>query len=155
MARAEVPDTTVFIQLIRDQSALPELYRGFKAGRVWLSSVVVAEVYAGSRSREDSRLVDEIVDAMRGVDRLITPGEADWARAGRLINRQIRLRGGLRPCDHLADVLILLSAARLNGTVVTANVRHFDGWAALAHDAGLDVAVAAFPNSGQNALPLS
>jgi hypothetical protein len=41
----------------------------------------------------------------------------------------------------LADVLILVSAARLHAAVVTANIRHFEVWAKLASAAGLDVAV--------------
>ena len=58
-----------------------------------------------------------------------------------MIARRIRLQGGLRPRDHLADVLILISAARLKGVVVTANLRHFEEWARLATAAGLDVTV--------------
>jgi hypothetical protein len=46
--------------------------------------------------------------------------------------------------DHLADVLIVVSAARLKGAVVTLNVRHFETWAALANASGLDVAVTPF-----------
>jgi predicted nucleic acid-binding protein len=78
---------------------------------------------------------------MRRRDRLLTPDDEDWIRAGRLIARQIRLHGTLRPRDHLADVLILISAARLGGVVVTANLRHFEAWRRLAVAAGLDVMV--------------
>ncbi len=85
--------------------------------------------------------MDRIVDAMSRVDRLLTPTAGDWARAGRLIARHIRLHGKVRPRDHLADVLMVVSAARLGGVVVTANVRHFEMWAELARDAGLEVAV--------------
>jgi hypothetical protein len=38
-------------------------------------------------------------------------------------------------------VLILVSAARVGGTVLTRNVRHFQMWAELATAAGLDVTV--------------
>ena len=102
---------------------------------------MVAELYAGTRSPDDARLLDRIVAAMERVDRLLTPSSGDWARDGRLMARRIRLRGDLRPRDHLADVLILVSAARLNGVVVTENLRHFQVWARLATAAGLDVAV--------------
>jgi hypothetical protein len=78
---------------------------------------------------------------MRRADRLLTPNDDDWIRAGRLIARRVRLHGTLRPRDHLADVLILLSAARLRGVVVTANLRHFEAWGHLAVSAGLDVLV--------------
>ena len=74
---------------------------------------------------------------------LLTPTLDEWSLAGRLMARRIRMQGALRPRDHLADVLILVSAARLNGTVLTANVRHFGPWAQIAARAGLDVSVTA------------
>jgi hypothetical protein len=63
--------------------------------------------------------------------------------AARLIARRIRLHGSLQPRDHLADVLVLVSAARLHGEVVTTNQGHFRAWARLARAAGLDVTVSA------------
>jgi predicted nucleic acid-binding protein len=126
---------------VRRASRWPALQRSLQAGRVWLSSVVLAELYAGTRSPEDALLLNRIAATMERIDRVLTPTVGDWARAGRLIARRIRLQGGMRPRDHLADVLILVSAARLNGVVVTANLRHFEAWAHLATAAGLDVAV--------------
>lgn len=83
---------------------------------------------------------------MDRVGRLLTPTPGEWARAGRLIAPRIRLRGALRARDHLAEVLIVVSAARLNGTVVTANVQHFEMWTDLAGAAGLDVTVTPYPS---------
>jgi len=75
------------------------------------------------------------------VERVLTPTGGDWARAGRLIARYSQLHGGLKPRDHLADVLILVSAAHLSGVVLTANSRHFEVWANLAQKSGLTVGV--------------
>jgi predicted nucleic acid-binding protein len=144
VARPEVPDTGVFIQVMRQPRSWAAFQHALAAGRIWLSAIVVAELYAGTRSREDTRLLDRIAGAMWRIDRLLTPCADDWARAGRLIARAARLRGAVRPRDHLADVLILVSAARLRGTVVTANLRHFELWAVLATAAGLDVTVTPF-----------
>jgi len=141
VARPEVPDTSALLDAVRRPERWPALQRSLESGRTWLSSVVVAELYAGTRSPQDALVLDRIVAAMRRVGRELTPSEGDWARAGRLIARRIRLSGGLRPRDHLADVLILVSAARLGGVVVTANVRHFQAWARLASASGLDVEV--------------
>lgn len=69
------------------------------------------------------------------------PSSYEWTQAGALLARRVRLYGAIKPRDHLADVLILLSAARVNGEVITANRRHFDAWAELARRAGLDVTV--------------
>jgi hypothetical protein len=95
----------------------------------------------GSRSRDEAVLVNRIVAAMQRVERLLTPTAGDWSQAGRLIARRIRLQGGLPARDHMADVLILVSTARLGGVVVTANLRHVEAWSRLAARAGLDVAV--------------
>jgi predicted nucleic acid-binding protein len=103
--------------------------------------VVVAELYAGTRSPEDVAILDRVVSAIERTERLLVPDAGDWARAGRLMARRVRLHGDLRPRDHLADVLILVSAARLGGEVVTLNLRHFKAWERLARAAGLDVVV--------------
>jgi len=141
VARAQVPDTSVLIRVLRDPDTWPSFQQALTSGRVWLSSVVVAELYAGTRSREDARLLDRIVGAMNRVERVLTPTGGDWIRTGRLIARYTRLHSELKPRDHLADVLILVSAAQLSGVVLTANVRHFRLWADLAEKAGLTVGV--------------
>ena len=141
MARAEVPDATVFIQVIRNSATWPAFQEKLASGRVWLSSVVLAELYAGTRSRDDARIIDRVASAMYQGQRLLTPSVSDWTRAGRLISRRVKLSGEMRPRDHLADVLILVSAARVKGTVVTVNLRRFDAWAKVAVAAGLDVSV--------------
>ena len=143
MARPEVPDTTVFIQFFRSSRGETELFRAIAGGQLWLSSVVIAELYAGTRSPDDARLLDRVVTVMRRIERILTPTDEDWIKAGRLIGRRIRLAGALRPRDHLADVIILVSAAYLGGKVLTANVRHYEAWADLARSAGMDVMVEA------------
>lgn len=83
---------------------------------------------------------------MSRANRLLTPEAGDWSLAGRLLARRARLRGALRLRDHIADVLILVSAARLRGAVSTSNVRHFEAWAQLARAGGLDVVVIPYRN---------
>jgi predicted nucleic acid-binding protein len=142
MARPLVPDTTALIGAIRDSrsSLLEAIFRG----QVWLPSVVACELYAGTRSQEERRLLDRLVRGAARGQRLLVPTSGEWTQAGTLIARRIRLEGLLRPRDHLADVLIVVSAARVAGDIVTDNRRHFQAWTALARRAGLDVALAAF-----------
>ncbi|MBI2942036.1 MAG: PIN domain-containing protein [Chloroflexi bacterium] len=139
--RSEVPDTSVLITVVREAPGRREFLDRVRADRVWLSTVVAAELYAGTRSRDDAHAIDRVVATMERLRRLLVPTADDWIRAGRLLARRTRLQGAIRPRDHLSDVLILLSAARLKGTVVTDNVRHLDMWAELARTAGLDVTV--------------
>lgn len=145
MARAEVPDTSLLIARMRARRAWPAFQESIATGRFWLSSVAVAELYAGTRSRNDALLLDRFVALLQRLERLLIPTADEWRTAGRLLARRVRLYGPLRPRDHLADVLILVSAARIGGTVVTANVRHFTMWASLASAAGLDVRVTPVP----------
>ena len=77
--------------------------------------------------------------------RFLTPTADEWVQAGTLLERRARLYGALRAPDHLADMLILLSAARIGGEIRTGNLRHFEAWAELARRAGLDVTVRAAP----------
>ncbi len=142
MSRPLVPDTTVLIDLIRQPRGLPEFQRDVAAGRLYMPSVVIAELYAGSRSPAESVILDRIVRAINRIDRMLTPSAEEWATAGRLIARRIRLHGALRPRDHLADVLIVVTAARLTGEVVSANRVHMTDWITLARGTGLDVTLA-------------
>src|SRR5436305_9403408 len=107
MARPEIPDTSVFIHFFRDFDVGSSLHDAIGGGRLWLSSVVAAELYTGTRSYEDARVLDRFFAAMNRIERVLTPSAGDWVRAGRLISRRVRLAGALRPRDHLADVLIL------------------------------------------------
>lgn len=153
MARPEVADATVLIRWAHRGGNLRELHQRMSGGRLWLSSVVATEFLAGTRSAEEGQLFGRFVALMSDEGRILTPSEEDWIIAGRLISRRIRLHGPLRPRDHLADVLIVVSAARIGGTVITANLRHVEPWAALARSARLDVRVA--PDDISSAAPIA
>lgn len=137
MARPLVPDTTEFIDAIREPR--PALFDAIYRGQVWLSAVVACELYAGTRSQGERGLLDRLVRGALRAQRLLVPTSDEWVQAGTLIARRIRLHGTLRPRDHLADVLIVVSTARVAGEVLTANRRHFEAWTELARRAGLDV----------------
>ena len=140
MPRPLVPDTTAVIGAMRDPRST--LLEAIARGHVWLSSVVACELYAGTRSQAERVLLDRLVRGATLGERLLVPTLDEWARAGTLIARRIRLDGLMRPRDHLADVLIVVSAARIAADIVTVKRRHFDAWTSLARRAGLDVALA-------------
>lgn len=148
MARPAILDTTMIIEGLRHPERQPALIRAFRLRTIWLTSVTVAELYAGCRSVQEARILDRLVDTFARGQRLLTPTQEDWRLAGQLIARCIRLYGAITPRDHLADVLIVVVAARLRGTVVTANRRHFERWVDIARRARHDVTVTpsdAFP----------
>jgi predicted nucleic acid-binding protein len=145
MPRPIVADTTIFIRYLRSGAGEDFIQQEIATRRLWLSSVVVGELYAGTRSPDDARSLDNFVRAMTRLDRILTPSLEDWRRAGRLLARRSRQVGVVRPRDHLADVLILVSTAQIQGWVVTLNLGHFETWTVLARGSGMDVTVATPP----------
>jgi predicted nucleic acid-binding protein len=141
MARPVILDTTVMIEALRHPDRLPPLTGAIRFRRAWITSVTVAELYAGTRSAREARVLDRVVDTFARGERLLTPTGEEWRRAGQLVARFIRRYGDVAPRDHLADVLIVILTARLRGTVVTANRRHFERWAELAGRSNHDVTV--------------
>lgn len=143
--RSEVPDTSVFLELIWDPRRAKRFRRSVSSGRVWLSSVVAFELFAGSRDAEDAKSIRAIVNAMKRDNRLLIPTHDDWIFAAQLIARYSRLHGDVEARPHLADALIVVSAARLRGgTVITKNVRHMENWAELARTMGRRASVDAY-----------
>lgn len=100
-------------------------------GRVWLSSVVLQELYAGTRSLQDRRDVDQIRHAFAMQERILTPTADDWTLAGLLLARYSRSYGTIKPSDHLPDVLIAVSASSAGLPLVTENDHDMRTWQTL------------------------
>lgn len=142
--RELVFDTSVLISLVRSAAWDAESRRILSSGRFWLSSVAVGELYAGTRSPEDGLQVAYLANAAERRRRVLTPDADDWARAGRLFARRVRRTSAMNPRDHILDLLILLSAARVRASVLTVNVRHFEAWTRYLNASGYQVEVVPF-----------
>ncbi|MBI2941624.1 MAG: PIN domain-containing protein [Chloroflexi bacterium] len=138
MSRPRVPDTNVLITWLAGPRRRLILFRQIGTGQVAIVSVTLAELYAGVRDRGELFALSQLARIARSSDRLLTPTDHDWIRAGQLIARHGELFGYLDPWDHFGDVLIVLSAAQLGGTVLTAD-RDFESWVAAAQASGYDV----------------
>ena len=119
-------DSSIYISALRrGEDALP-LRRLAADAPVWMSSVVLEELYAGvsSRARHVVERLERDFDRAR---RVLVPNLGDWTQTGKVLARlaakydyeQIG-RGRLTN-----DALIAMSAGRLGITVITANVRDF------------------------------
>jgi len=120
-------DTSIYIAALRrgnDASlALKQLVAG---APIWLSAVVLEELYAGARDR-DCHVIERLQRDFERAQRMVVPGLRDWAEAGRVLARlaarydyeQIG-RGRLTN-----DALIAMSAGRLGIRVLTANEQDF------------------------------
>ena len=125
--QAALFDASIYISALRkkDDGTLG-LRRLAADSPVWLSAVVLEELYAGAGDRE--RLVVERLERdFDKLSRILVPSLSDWTHAGRVLNRLASKydfeeigRGRLSN-----DALIAMSAARLGIRVVTANARDF------------------------------
>ena len=99
---------------------------------LWLSAVVLEELYAGARDK-DRHVVERLEHDFHKARRVLVPNLSDWTETGKVLAR-LRVKYGY---EHIGqgrltnDALIAMSAARLGITVVTANERDFRRLAAL------------------------
>jgi predicted nucleic acid-binding protein len=116
-------DTSVYIAYIRRKADSELVDRATESGRVVLSSVVAMELYAGARSAAEKRLLDQFVASMKRLSAYESPGEADWARGGILVERFTRFRGHARIRDHFRDILVVLAAVNRGAVLVSADAQ--------------------------------
>jgi predicted nucleic acid-binding protein len=95
-------------------------------GPLWLSGVVLEELYAGAGEAE-RRVVERLERDLDRARRILIPNLADWVQAGKIIARltakyQYEQIGRARLTN---DALIAMSAGRLGIAVITANSRDF------------------------------
>ena len=128
--RAVTIDTSVWIPLLRSRTYAPSVDPLIAAGRAWVHSVALLELYAGTANRADARAVDSIRLAAEGLGKLYHPSADDLVLAGRVLSYWSRIRGRVRPRDHSHDLLIAIGAARTGSVLLTANVRDMRRWAA-------------------------
>src|SRR5580692_5056704 len=120
-------DSSIYITALRtgDEAALA-LRRLAANAPVWLSSVVLEELYAGvvPRSR---RVLERLERDFEKARRILVPNLNDWTQTGKVLARlaakyDYEKIGQGRLTN---DALIAMSAARLGITVVKANARDF------------------------------
>ena len=120
-------DSSIYILALRTgEDAALTLRRLAADAPVWLSSVVLEELYAGVSTRA-RHVVERLERDFHRAKRILVPNLSDWTQTGKVLARvaakydyeQIG-RGRL---TH--DALIAMSAGRLGITVLTANARDF------------------------------
>jgi len=107
-------DTDVLVDFLRGNDLAADFMRT-NAARIALSSIVVAELYAGAREEE----LRELDDFSRLFP--VKPVTAQIARAGGLLKARYGKSHGL----GLADALLAGTAQQHGFTIQTLNVKHF------------------------------
>ena len=120
-------DSSIYISALRTgEDAALTLRRLAADAPVWLSSVVLEELYAGVSPRA-RHAVERLERDFHRAKRILVPNLSDWTQTGKVLARlaakydyeQIG-RGRLTN-----DALIAMSAGRLGITVITTNARDF------------------------------
>jgi predicted nucleic acid-binding protein len=119
-------DTSIYVTALRaGDGALLQLRR-FTSAPLWLSSVVLEELYAGVKPR-DSRVLERLEHDFERAGRILVPNLRDWTMTGRVLARfaakhDYEQIGQARLTN---DALLAMSAARRGMTIITANERDF------------------------------
>ena len=125
-------DSSFYIAASRSaDDALVNLRRLLQGSPLWLSAVVLEELYAGVSPR-NRRVIQRLERDFERARRIVVPTLSDWAQAGQLLAHlaakyDYEQIGRARLTN---DALLAVSAGRLGITIITANARDF---AKLAH----------------------
>ena len=120
-------DTSIYITALRaGDDAVLKLRRFTPGAPLWLSSVVLEELYAGVKPR-DFRIVERLERDFDKAGRMLVPNLSDWTLTGKLLARLAAEYGyeQIGQARLTNDALVAMSAARRGITVITANERDF------------------------------
>jgi predicted nucleic acid-binding protein len=120
-------DTSVYITALREgRDNVVALRQLESKAPVWLSSVVLEELYAGAGPK-DHAAVERLEREFDKARRILVPNLGDWAQTGKVLARLAAKHGyeqiGRGRLSN--DALIAMSASRVGVTVITTNARDF------------------------------
>ncbi len=115
MAGLLLPDTDVLIDFLRgNQQAVAFIHK--ISSQIILSSIVVAELYAGVRGKKESAVLDNFISLFE-----IIPVTDEIARMGGLYKRDFGKSHGV----GLADAIIAATCKTMNAQLKTLNIKHY------------------------------
>lgn len=119
-------DASIYIAALRSEEFAVALDRLTGGTVLWLSAVVLEELYAGARERH-RQVVEQWERDFDEAERILVPNLSDWIRAGKVL----RLLADEYDYEKIGrgrltnDALIAMSAARMGIRVITANEKDF------------------------------
>ncbi len=115
MARAILLDTDVLVDFFRGYSKAVALVNA-NSSRIILSSIVVAELYAGVKGDAEQAIIDKFVSLFR-----VIPLDVKIAEAGGLYKRDYGKSHGV----GLANAILAATAEMENAELKTLNIKHY------------------------------
>lgn len=120
-------DSSVYIAALRlGQAAILQTRNLLPGSPLWLSAVVLEELYAGTNPA-GRKLLTKLERDFEQVGRLLVPSQSDWSRTGNVL-AEIGAKYGydkIGKARMTNDTLIGTSAARQGIIVFTKNARDF------------------------------
>jgi predicted nucleic acid-binding protein len=119
-------DASIYVSALRSEGSAVALDRLIGGTLLWLSAVVLEELYAGARERH-RQVVERWEREFDKAGRILVPNLSDWIRAGKVL----RLLADKYDYEKIGrgrltnDALIAMSAARMGIRVITANEKDF------------------------------
>ena len=120
-------DFSVYIGAFRDDREAGLIFeRWHRKAPIWVSSVVLEELYAGADAA-GRRLIETLERDFERARRVLVPNLTDWTQTGRIL-AEVGAKYGFERIGQgrlTNDALIATSAARCGIEVITANARDF------------------------------
>jgi predicted nucleic acid-binding protein len=119
-------DASIYVSALRSEASAVALHRLIGGTVLWLSAVVLEELYAGAGERH-RRVVEQWERDFGEAGRILVPNLSDWIRVGKVL----RLLADKYDYEKIGrgrltnDALIAVSAARMGIRVITANEKDF------------------------------
>ncbi len=124
-------DSSVYIRALRNDDEEILNLRSFEdeGGHlpIWLSAVVLQELYAGATQTRTQKLFRKVENNFRSVNRLIVPSLSDWIDAGDILC-QLGKKLGFEQVgkSRISNDALIAMGARSNGlTLLTVNEKDF------------------------------
>ncbi|MEW6068321.1 MAG: type II toxin-antitoxin system VapC family toxin [Nitrospirota bacterium] len=120
-------DTSIYIPFINAGISHPILELEYETPLLYMSAVVIEELYAGASDNTTIKLLDKLYGTFEDLGRLIVPDASDWKKTGKVIAKLGQKYGFEEKflAKITNDVLIALSARKIGSVVVTNNMRDF------------------------------
>ena len=120
-------DTSLYVSALRaGPASAAQLSAAAASSEIWLSSVVLGELYAGAKAT-DRRIVERLEEIFDRAQRILVPNLTDWTQTGKILAllraKYDYVRTGRGQLTN--DALIATSAGRKGVTILTANPAGF------------------------------
>ena len=115
MAHFILPDTDILVDFLRGQSDAVAFVNTHSA-RIILSSIVVAELYAGVKGDTEQTALDNFISLFR-----VVPVIQEIAKTGGIYRRDFAKSHGI----GLADAILAATAEVENAELKTLNTKHY------------------------------